>query len=505
MPLHHVSSLIRPPVPSRAGTANLSGAGLQAPALQRPLRLSAIFAAACLCVACGGGGGAGPGGDASSTPLAASTSGGEGSTAGRLAGPAVAISAGDEFVVMLNPGADMAPVAATRGGQVLDRFGNRPIWRLSVPAGATLAGTLAAWQADPRVRFAEALPEGGLPVARDLVVWAVDLVVWAVGLGEAQAAAQWAPQALALLPAQALSRGDGVRVAVFDTGIELNHPLIAPRLARTPAGRLVGIDLVDGDDDPSETAQSGDRGYGHGTHVAGIVAQAAPGAQIMPVRVLDRSGRGNGWVLAEALMWALDPDGNPATADGARVLNFSLSTPQPTRLLRAAIALASCDDDDDDNGDVDLGAPGFEADKARCDANGGAVVLAAAGNDGTTTPQYPAAEEAEGKLAVTAVGVDGRLPAFASRGPWVGLAAPGDRIVSAWPGGRYGTVSGTSMATPWAAGIAALVINRNPDWKPVDVTKRLAERSLPVCGQTELRRLHAHGAVADFVPEGNGC
>jgi subtilisin family serine protease len=423
-------------------------------------------------------------------------------TAPALAGPVVAARA--EFVVMLNPGAEIAPVAAARGGQVLDRFGNRPIWRLRVPAGATLAGTLAAWQADPRVRFAEALPEGGLPVARDLVVWAVDLVVWAVGQGEQQAAAQWAPQALALPQAQGLARGEGVRVAVFDTGIDLAHPLIAPRLARNPAGRLVGIDLVDGDNDPGDTGQPGDRGYGHGTHVAGIVAQAAPGAQIIPVRVLDRNGRGNGWVLAEALLWALDPDGNPATADGARVLNFSLSTPQPTRLLRAAIALASCDGDDDDQGDIDLDAPGFEADKARCDANGGAVVLAAAGNDGNTTPQYPAAEQAEGKLAVTAVGARGQLPAFANRGPWVELAAPGDRIVSAWPGGRYSTVSGSSMATPWAAGIAALVIKLNPDWKPVDVSKRLAERSLPVCGQAELRRLHAHGAVADFVPEG-GC
>lgn len=421
-----------------------------------------------------------------------------------LAGPPAVAGGAPEFIVMLNPGADIQAVATARGGLVLDRFGQRPIWRLRVAAGAALPATLAAWQADPRVRFVEVSAEGGLPIASDRVVWAVDRVVWAVGQGEAQAASQWAPPALALAEAQGLARGDGVRVAVFDTGIDLAHPLIAPRLARTASGRLVGIDLVDGDDDPREDGREGDRGFGHGTHVAGIVAQAAPGVRLLPVRVLDRGGRGNAWVLAEALLWALDPDGNPATDDGARVLNFSLATPQPTRLLRAAIALATCDDDDDDADDIDLGEPGFELDKARCDSGRGAVVLAAAGNDGGTLPQYPAAESAEGKLAVTAVGESGALVGFANRGDWVQLAAPGDRIVSAWPGGGYATASGSSMSTPWAAGVAALVLQLNPDWKPVDVSKRLAERSRPVCGEPVLRRLHAWGALADFVPDG-GC
>ncbi len=453
---------------------------------------TALFAAAL--AVCGGG--AADSQAAGGTPGAARLS---------FAGPAATpAGAGHEIVVMLNPGASIGPLATARKAVVLDRFGQRPIWRLRVDPAVPLATTLAAWQADPRVRFAEPSSEGSIPIARDLVVWAVDLVVWAVGQGEAEAAAQWAPAALALPQAQGLARGDGVRVAVFDTGIDLAHPLIAPRLARDRAGRLVGVDLVDGDADPSEPGQPGERGYGHGTHVAGIVAQAAPGARIMPVRVLDREGRGNGWVLAEALLWALDPDRNPATADGARVLNFSLSTPQPTKLLRAAIALATCDEDDDDN-IINLGEPGFEADKARCDSNGGAVVLAAAGNDGSEQPQYPAAEQAEGKHAVAAVGAGGTLATFSSRGDWVGLAAPGDRVVSAYPGGRYSTASGTSMAAPWAAGVAALVLSANPAWKPVDVSKRIAERSLPVCGQPNLRRLHAWGAVADFVPPGNGC
>ncbi len=460
--------------------------------------------------ACGGGGGDSGGAPAPAPPVAGPVSPAPAPTPPAPTPPAPTppapppAAAGPEIVVMLEPGANITTLASGLGATVIDRFGNRPIWRLRAASGSTAAAAAAAWQARPGVRFAEPSAEGGLPVASDRVVWAVDRVVWAVGQGETQAATQWAPSALALSQAQGLASGAGVRVAVIDTGIDLSHPLLAPKLARTTTGQVLGRDFVDDDYMPAEDGREGDRGFGHGTHVAGIVAQAAPGASILPVRVLDRGGRGNAWVLAEALMWALDPDGNPATDDGARVLNFSLATPEPTRLLRAALALVRCDDDDDDD-DIDLGEPGFEADKARCDANRGAVVLAAAGNDSGTAPRFPAAEGVEGKLAVTAVGLDGRLADFANRGEWVQLAAPGDRIVSAWPGGQYATASGSSMSTPWAAGVAALVLQLNPDWKPVDVTKRLAERSLPVCGDAALRRLHAHGAVADFVPPGDGC
>jgi subtilisin family serine protease len=72
------------------------------------------------------------------------------------------------------------------------------------------------------------------------------------------------------------------------------------------------------------------------------------------------------------------------------------------------------------------------------------------------------------------------------------------------PGGGYGVWSGTSMATPLASGVAALVKARNPDWKPVDVTKRLEDRSALLCGTT-LRRVDAAGAVNDQVPPDVAC
>jgi subtilisin family serine protease len=450
-----------------------------------------------LLAACGGGGGdSAPattppaGGGATEVAYSFNLPGGGSTSSAVLA---------QEVVVMLASGVAVADVAATYGATVLDRFGQRPIHRLRLAAGASLTDTLARMAGDARIRFAEPNAVNSSPEKKDQVVWAI-------GGDDASRTAQYAPQALALPAALSLSTGAGVRVAVLDTGIDAAHPVFAGRLARGAGGALLGRDFVDGDADPAEAGSATDAGWGHGTHVASVIALAAPGAPIMPVRVLDAAGRGNVWVLAEALLWAIDPDGDPRTDDGARVVNISLGTTAPTQLLDLAIELASCNDDDDDDEPIDRSDPGFDDDRLRCNLRPGAVVMAAAGNSGSPTERvYPAAEAVEGQLAVTASDSAGRLTSFANRGSWVQLAAPGDRIVGAIPGGAYASWSGTSMATPWASAVSALVLARNPDWKPVDVSKRLLDRSVRLCGSNTLRGLHAEGAVADFVPPDPAC
>jgi subtilisin family serine protease len=404
----------------------------------------------------------------------------------------------NEVVVQLNAGGDVTALVAAYPVSVIDQFGRRPIWRLRVAAGADTDGLIATLRADSRVRFAERNYENETPEGRRRSGWFV-------GGDAGTFASQWAPAALRLPEAHATSVGAGIRVAVLDTGIDLAHPAFAGRLARTAAGALLGRDFVDDDADPSEVGISSDAAFGHGTHVAGLVSLVAPQATLMPVRVLDRTGRGNIWVLAEALAWAADPDGNPATDDGSHVINLSLGTTQPTNLLRTAVALADCDFNDDDDEFAD---PGFDDDKVRCANKFGAVVLAAAGNDGSDTQlQYPAAEAVPGSLSVTAHTQQRTLAPFANRGAWVEIAAPGEAIISTFPGGGYATWSGTSMASPLAAGTAALVLATLPDPRgvlPLDIAQRLLARSASLCG-SGLRKIDAAAAVTDTQPPEPSC
>jgi subtilisin family serine protease len=411
-------------------------------------------------------------------------------SAGALMASPAAIAAdpqvAGEVVVKIRSGESVYSVVGSHGVTIVDQFGSRPIYRLQITDGRSVASAVDSLKRDARVEFAEPNFVGHTPEARRRVA------VWAVGGSSSQAANQWASYAINLSAAHSITRGYGVRVAVIDTGIDMTHPAFA--------GKLVsGFDFVDFDSDPSELGTVADAGFGHGTHVAGLVNLVAPQAKIMPIRALDQYGASNLWVLAEAIMYAVDPDGNPNTDDGAHVINLSVGTTQPTRLLNTAIELATCSDDDDDEDGDDYSDAGFASDKARCDLRYGTVVIAAAGNGSSATEkQYPAAEHAEGALAVTASTQSGQVAGFANYGTWVQIAAPGENIISTVPGG-YGTWSGTSMATPMVAGAAALVKAANRDWKPIDVTKRLIDRSKYICSPG-LPLLDVGASVHDFTP-----
>jgi subtilisin family serine protease len=235
------------------------------------------------------------------------------------------------------------------------------------------------------------------------------------------------------------SQGAGVVVAVLDTGVDLNHPLLASQLT------AVRYDFVDNDlvpqDEFSGQDHNGD-GYvdsvaGHGTHIAGIIHRVAPQAQIMPLRVLNSDGQGYTFVLAEAMLFAAN--------NGANVINLSLGTAEPSALLLDVVDQLTAQ---------------------------GVLVVAAAGNLNEEWPQFPAAVDCV--LAVTAVGLGPQKADFANYGQWVDIAAPGYQIYSTYPDGQFARWSGTSMATPFVAGQAALLLSADPTLSLVDVGRYIS-------------------------------
>ena len=429
----------------------------------------------------GGGGGGGSGGGGG---------GGGGSNGGGGSSSSVDANMPGEVLVKLKSTDALQPLLAKYPLTLVSRFGARPIYRLKVIGAVRVQDVLAGLVQEPGVMIAEANTTHRSPEARKNVPWTI---------GTPQAyAAQWAPKALRLAEAQAIATGAGIRVAVIDTGLDRHHPLLAGRL-------LPGFDFVDNDNDPSEVGSVANAGFGHGTHVAGLIAMVAPGAKIMALRALDPDGVGNAWVLGEALLYAIDPDGDPTTDDGAHVINLSLGSLVRTRLFDSLAQIAGCAAAVPDDPIGDRSDPGYNDDLIRCSTGHGAVVVAAAGNDASVSVrQYPAAEGANGLLSIAASNAAAKLATFSNFGSWIGMAAPGDAITSSLPGGRYGTWSGTSMAAPLAAGSAALLRSLDHTLPPSEVVKRLKRASAMLCG-TSLRQVDAAAALTNVVPPPIHC
>lgn len=249
------------------------------------------------------------------------------------------------------------------------------------------------------------------------------------------------------------SRGTNVTVAVLDTGVDCSHPAI-----RCTAG----TDYVGGR--PQGPGLAGDPN-GHGTHVAGIVADTgasgasgvAPAAVIQSMRVLDTSGSGYTSTIARAILDA----GRPGV-----VINMSLGGPTGATAMRDAIAAA---------------------------AAAGAIIVAARGNSGSTAPSYPVCYEPV--VGVAATDAADRRPSWSSYGDCTDVGAPGDAIVSTWPGGGYRALSGTSMASPVTAGSIALLVALG-DRDPVGTLARTQDGA----GSGLPGRVSAVRAVGAVVP-----
>lgn len=386
-----------------------------------------------------------------------------------------------QIVVKLQPWADIGNINREYGTRTISRFpGAGKIYLLRTPRDANparLAGRIAA---DTRVLYAEPNFRAGTPEGSRRHN------AWPGGIPEpssdpAPYRTQYAVGALKLSEAHGINKGAGSVVAVIDTGVQANHPALSGRVTSAR------YDFVDGD---SNTADVGngrdddrdgvtDEMVGHGTHVAGIVALTAPAARIMPVRALDSEGRGTTFGIARAIRYAVGKD--------ADVVNLSLGSSRESELLEDMIG----DDDDDDQTGRD------------------AIFVAAAGNDNNSVEQYPAAED--GAVAVTSVDQERKKSGFANYGSeWVTIAAPGSGIYSPFPTGRYALWDGTSMATPFVAGQAALVRSLRPSARPACVATIIGKtaQSLTESDRTYAARLgagHADVGASTRYTRSNGC
>jgi thermitase len=253
------------------------------------------------------------------------------------------------------------------------------------------------------------------------------------------------------------------KVAVLDTGVDVDHPDLAPNLWKNSeetknngkdddrngyVDDFYGADLDDG-------RGSGVDENGHGTHVAGIVGAVGDNsfgvagvcwkASIMSVRFMDERGRGSTSGAVEAIEYAV--------REGARILNCSFGSSSKSEALQDAVQYAK---------------------------GKGALIVVAAGNEGDDIdkdPSYPAAYGDGNIIAVAASTADDRLATFSNYGDTnVDLAAPGDGILSTYPDDSYRALDGTSMAAPYVAGSAGLLKKRNPDASYEDIRAALRKK-----------------------------
>ena len=228
---------------------------------------------------------------------------------------------------------------------------------------------------------------------------------------------QWGPQKVRATSAWDVTKSNrSTRIAILDTGVQYDHPDLSGKV-------ILGYDYVDDDWDPYDN-------HGHGTASAGIaaavtdnargVAGMAPNATIYAVRVLDNKGDGTLDDVANGIIHAAD--------NGADVISLSLGGRNDSITLKKAVDYAW---------------------------NKGAVVVAAAGNYGSSQPTYPAYYS--NAIAVAAIDSDESKATFSNYGTWVDVAAPGVDICSTYLDDSYASLSGTSMAAPHVAGLAALL------------------------------------------------
>ncbi len=302
----------------------------------------------------------------------------------------------DSVIVSFADGKYDPAIVSAAGGRVIEEFKSMGMLYAIVPPTA-----FASLAQNPAVEFVES--DRQFEVAEEA--------------STSEYSESWALEDIGAEPVHSSNyTGKGIKIAVLDTGVDYNHPELAPNYKG-------GYDFINGDDDPMDD-------NGHGTHVAGILAAArdgkgivgvAPDAEIYAIKVSDARGKGSFSGLVKGIDWSIE--------NGMDVVTMSITGNGGSRALAKAVESAYNEH--------------------------GLVLVAAVGN-GKGDVLYPAAYEQV--IGVGSVTEDNKLSSFSMTGSEVELVAPGSGIKSAAIGGGYRVSSGTSMATPFVTGAIALLL-----------------------------------------------
>lgn len=245
---------------------------------------------------------------------------------------------------------------------------------------------------------------------------------------------QWYAKKINLPKAWDASLGlSTIKVAVIDAGVQTSHPELKANIIK-PYNAVTGRSTIHPDE--------------HGTHVSGIIAAernktgiigVAPNVKVIPINVFKND---------EADLFTIIDGIEYAVSEGANIINLSLTMNDYTSALNSTIQAAH---------------------------KKGVLIIAAAGNENTKKPQYPAA--LKNVIAVSATTPGDKRASFSNYGSYIDISAPGMGIYSTIPNNSYGYLDGTSMATPIVSGVAALILSKNPFLTPAEIESILKKSS----------------------------
>lgn len=291
-------------------------------------------------------------------------------------------------------------------------LGQQRLLTVTVPNGQNLSGLIADFKKVPGVVYVEEDHQ----FKQDFIP------------NDPYFSKQWFFSDMGIPSAWNETEGSGnIKVAVIDSEVDITHPDLKNQIVDP-------FDIITNSSSFSSPQL-------HGTHVAGIIAAEAnngigvsgiaPHVKIMPINVFQGDLADSSDIIA-GINYAIDHHAN--------IINLSLGEYQYSYLLNAAIQNAY---------------------------QKGILIISAAGNDGTNQPSYPAAFN--NVISVGSLDNQNHLSSFSNYGSDIALTAPGERILSTFPENSYGSLSGTSMASPMVAGVAALVLSKDPNLTPQQV------------------------------------